>query len=108
MARLSNESGGLDFNSGNERGDVAVTFVETTPTGDVGRPANIVHFGLHVGQADGDDVGLESDRIVEPEEGEIVFKRAGVELRMRRHDLDLAFDVRVLFLVGGQVVFAHP
>ncbi len=49
--------------------------------------------GVVLRDADGDDIGLVLDGLVEPEEGEVVLECLGVELGVAGHDLDFSVDV---------------
>jgi len=55
-----------------------LTFVEPAPAGDPGALAH--HVLVLLGNADGDDVGLELDGLVEAEERQVVLERLRVEL----------------------------
>ena len=57
---------------------MSLTFVEPAPAG---HPGRLPHQGLVVPRdADGDDVGLEGDRLVESQQRQVVLERLRVEL----------------------------
>ena len=87
--------------------DLIGTFVETSPSGNESRSADKIDVAGRR-QANGDNVGLESDRVVEAEQSEIVLESARVELRMRSDDLNFTLNVWIFFLICGQIVLAHP
>ncbi len=62
------------------------TFVEPAPAGDPGALTD--HVPVLLRDADGDNVGLELDGLVEAEERQVVFERLRVELLVRDHDGD--------------------
>jgi hypothetical protein len=62
------------------------TFVEPAPAGDPGALAD--HVPVLLWDADGDNVGLELDGLVEAKERQVVLERLRVELLVRDHDGD--------------------
>lgn len=83
-----------------------LTFVQSSPSRDVRSPANkiLVRFW----NANGNDVGLELHRLVEPQQGQIVFEGPRIELGMGRYYLDSPLLMNVGFAVGGEVVLSQP
>ncbi len=62
------------------------TFVEPAPAGDPGALTD--HVSVLLRDADGDDVGLELDGLVEAKERQVILERLRVELLVRDHDGD--------------------
>lgn len=82
------------------------TFVQSTPSGHIrGRTHKV---GIVFGDAHGYDIRLELNRLVEPQQRQVVLERPRIELRVGRDDLYSPFLVPVRFFFHRQVVFAKP
>lgn len=81
-------------------------FVQTSPSGDNGTATNERVVG--VGYADRYHVVLEGHGLVETKQGQVVLKGAGIEARVRGHDLHASLHVRQRLVLTLQVVLAQP
>lgn len=82
------------------------TFVDAAPAGDVRRAAD--EAGVVLRHADGQDVGLELDGLVEAQHGQVVLEGPRVELRVAGDELHAVLPVAVRLLLRGEVVLAQP
>ena len=79
--------------------------MQSTPPGNGCPPT---HKGIvRIGQTDGNDVSLESNWFVQPQQCEIVLECSWVKLWMRGDDLNATLNVGVWLFVGADVVFAQ-
>lgn len=85
---------------------IRLTFIQSSPTRDVRSPANEILVRLW--NADGNDVGLELHRLVEPQQGQVVFEGPRIELGMGCHYLDSPLLMDVGFAVRGEIVLSQP
>lgn len=82
-----------------------LTFIQPTPAGDISGATNEILVRLR--NTNGYDVRLERDRLVEPEQREVVFEGPVVELRIGHYDLHAPLLMEVRLGFSGEVVFAQ-
>lgn len=82
-----------------------LTFIESTPTGDISGATNEILICLR--NTNGYYVRLERHRLVEPEKREVVFEGPIVELRIGHDDLHASLLMEVRLGFRGEVVFAQ-
>lgn len=81
-------------------------FVQTSPSGDNSTATNEAVVG--VGYADWYHVVLEGHGLVEAQQSQVVLEGAGIEARVRGHDLHAPLHVRQWLTLTLQVVLAQP
>lgn len=75
--------------------------MKSSPACDRGPFAHIRFIG--VGQANRNDVSLEADGLVQPQQCQIILESSGIELRVWCNDLDTPLQMGVRFLVSAYV-----
>ena len=63
--------------------------------------------GILFRQTDRNDIGLVAHRLIEAQQSQVVLEGLRVEFRVRDNLLDETFQLRVVLLIGRQIVDAH-